>query len=248
MQWAPLNSDSDSAEPFSNLSPFNNPENGPLFGGRPTPFIPKADLSGNLQYEINRSQLLDLEIQKFNDNPLHMNMKDLLHDFKALKSQSECIKNEITMYESQYKQIKEAQKELSESLLDVKSNIGYLGLLPVEKVNTILKLSSDLESEVGLANKELFSVIRKQITELEVKYMTTQDMFQKYKEFIKTGVKELVGPDVKLTSCSSCWENDIAECLVPCGHTFCSSCIKKATSKQCMTCRSPYINNVKIFM
>lgn len=248
MQWAPLNSDPESTEPFYNLSPFNTPENGPLFGGRPTLFIPKSDLSGNLQYEINRNQLLDLEIQKFNDNPLHMNMRDLLHDFKALKSQSECIKNEITIYESQYKQIKEAQKELTESLLHVKSNIGYLGLLPVEKVNTILKLSSDLESEVASANRELYSVIQNQIAKLEVKLMTTQDIFGKYREFIKTGVKELVGPDVKTTSCSICWENDIAECLVPCGHTFCSSCINKATSKQCMTCRSPYTNNVKIFM
>ena len=248
MQWAPLDSASDLTEVMNNLSPFNNSENGPIYGMRMAPPISKRDLSGNLQYEINRNQLLDLEIQKFNENALHMNIRELLNDFKSIKAQAECIKTEMNMYESQNTQIKEAEKNLNESLLQVKGNIGYLGLLPVEKVNAILKLSSELENEVKEANKLLFSEIRNHIMDLDVKLSTTQDMLAKYREFIRTGVKELVGPDVTLTSCSICWENEIAECLVPCGHTFCSSCIKKATSKQCMTCRTTYTSHVKLFM
>ena len=41
-------------------------------------------------------------------------------------------------------------------------------------------------------------------------------------------------------------ENDINICLIPCGHTFCSKCIKK--TDKCYICNSDIFMKQKIFI
>tara|TARA_E500000178_G_scaffold22251_1_gene20744 strand:- start:1167 stop:1487 length:321 start_codon:yes stop_codon:yes gene_type:complete len=50
----------------------------------------------------------------------------------------------------------------------------------------------------------------------------------------------------KSYECTICMENDVNVCIVPCGHTFCSKCIKDAN--RCFICNSDIFMKQKMFI
>lgn len=46
--------------------------------------------------------------------------------------------------------------------------------------------------------------------------------------------------------CSICLENNISNCCIPSGHTYCTSCINKTNN--CYICRSIITNKIKIYL
>ena len=46
--------------------------------------------------------------------------------------------------------------------------------------------------------------------------------------------------------CSICLDNTISHCCVPCGHTYCSDCIKKTNN--CYICRGIIQNKIKLYL
>ena len=46
--------------------------------------------------------------------------------------------------------------------------------------------------------------------------------------------------------CSICLDNIISNCCIPCGHTYCTSCINKTNN--CYICRTIIINKIKIYL
>jgi hypothetical protein len=48
-------------------------------------------------------------------------------------------------------------------------------------------------------------------------------------------------------NCTICFQNEIAICINPCGHTFCISCAHNI-KKKCFICNSDCKNKIKIFI
>jgi len=46
--------------------------------------------------------------------------------------------------------------------------------------------------------------------------------------------------------CSICLDNIISNCCIPCGHTYCTSCINKTNN--CYICRTIIKNKIKIYL
>lgn len=73
---------------------------------------------------------------------------------------------------------------------------------------------------------------------------------ESYRRF--TALKEMIGTfrftDVvdKEPLCSICLDESVTHCLTPCGHTFCSSCVKRQMNS-CYMCRSTIKERVRIF-
>ncbi|KAG4094450.1 hypothetical protein H8356DRAFT_1427894 [Neocallimastix lanati (nom. inval.)] len=49
------------------------------------------------------------------------------------------------------------------------------------------------------------------------------------------------------SSCSICMEEKKNIALIPCGHCFCSSCIKQLGKKNCPICRRLFIDTLHIY-
>ena len=48
-------------------------------------------------------------------------------------------------------------------------------------------------------------------------------------------------------NCTICFQNEIAVCINPCGHTFCIQCSNKL-KKKCFICNSDCKSKIKIFI
>ncbi len=135
------------------------------------------------------------------------------------------------------------------TLLDNKINLyykihietkNYIYMLNNINNNNIISSSSILKDYINdLNNKivnddEIYKIIRKIINlKLEI------DFF--YILFCKNGSRS---EDV--TSCSICKMKKISCCVIPCGHTYCGTCVK--ISKKCSFCKQNINNIQKIYI
>jgi hypothetical protein len=97
----------------------------------------------------------------------------------------------------------------------------------------VSKHKSKLETRLSEIKQKLDAVV----AELDV-----------IRNFIKTGVKELIPSDeIKLNMCIICFDNTISHALVPCGHTLCKECCDKI-QEDCPSCRTQMTEVLKIFI
>ncbi len=244
MQWAPLDGNDDDLV----MSGGIEMSSGFLSDMRLAPIIPRSDLSGNLSYDFIKLSMMNSAEEVAHEDKLQMDVKLIMNDFKQLKSTLDSLKNEIETCKKNISDVKEAEKKFNEGLLEMKSHIGFMALLPVDTVKTILNQSHEIQTEVHNGFEKILLHLNNDKMNLEIKYNNVAIKLSTYSEFMKTGIKEMVGPDVKPNQCTICWENEVRECLVPCGHTFCSDCIKKSKDKACMTCRATYSTKVKFYL
>ena len=100
-----------------------------------------------------------------------------------------------------------------------------------------------------------------QLQEAGLQYLSVffkeQQIEENYKNYIEsyrrfTALKEIIST-FRFTDhidkeplCSICLNQPVSYCLSPCGHTFCSSCIKRQMSS-CYICRTPLRDRVRIY-
>jgi hypothetical protein len=92
------------------------------------------------------------------------------------------------------------------------------------------------------------SKLETRLSEIKEKLDTVVAELNVIRNFIKTGVKELVPSDeIKPNMCIICLDNTISHALVPCGHTLCKECCDKI-EEDCPSCRSQMTEVLKIFL
>jgi hypothetical protein len=58
--------------------------------------------------------------------------------------------------------------------------------------------------------------------------------------------QNLTSPDTKEPMCAICLADPITHTVVPCGHTFCTSCVRRM-NVSCYLCRGTIRERVKLF-
>jgi hypothetical protein len=100
-----------------------------------------------------------------------------------------------------------------------------------------------------------------ELKELSQKYMA--EIFEKHR--IQTTYNELIGSYqrfivlreiismMRVTNsneneplCTICLERPVSHCVVPCGHTYCETCLKRQ-STSCFMCRTPVRERVRVY-
>ena len=104
--------------------------------------------------------------------------------------------------------------------------------LSQEKINLLESLDSTINN---LNSKRIIK--EKQLRHIETKVNHSQKILDKHNEFIKRLETKL--------ECTICNDREKDTAIVPCGHTFCSHCIKDA--KYCFICRAFIIQPLKIY-
>jgi hypothetical protein len=222
-----------------------------IYGGRPIPSNRSQDardLSGSVLYQIEENQMLmalkeDLPTLGQHAEMLH----DIVNEYKSLKETDKILSKELELVESNIKTLETTQQAFVNSLEDFKLAVFHGGILSNSEFDELQQKNREIrEIQVKAMNKCL-DHYKKRAMELHEAIRKIQMNSMTYLEFIKTGVKAMTNPDVKISSCSVCFEAEISHCLTPCGHTFCEGCIKKSGGEKCMTCRTPIQKTVKIF-
>ena len=151
----------------------------------------------------------------------------------------------------------EQVKELYEVYRELMDQISQKDDILKSKLYTLDKIQPRLVMLMDLGVSEETQVLQKEIeTYLENVYRQNnpeaeyRDLLVLYKKFIY--VRDLVNllrlsasPD-KEPICGICLNETVMFVLVPCGHTYCESCVRRQ-SMQCFMCRQPTTQRIKIF-
>jgi hypothetical protein len=125
------------------------------------------------------------------------------------------------------------------------------------KLDVLDRAQGKLASVVDLDPTAAYSPLL-EATEAYVKTLFEKHQIEDtYKAFIKAYRKFLCLRDIILMSrtvqateaeplCTICLQESIAHTLVPCGHTFCNSCIKRQ-SGICFICRTNIREKIRLY-
>ena len=227
----------------------------PLFGIRRTPVIPMRDVSGSALNQMSQQALwnsLSEELPVLDTNMF--TLRSAVDDYRNLRNYRKYLSDEIDVCERNITQLEKAQNDCFISTQNYTNEVLRMGILTREEFDTIREKMNELQTLQREAADKCLNNYKKQGADLHAKLLTTNTNLSSYRDFIREGTKEMLGPDVKPNTCSICLENEITHCLVPCGHTFCLGCIDKSkgnsvvTETKCMTCRTPCKSSIKLFL
>jgi hypothetical protein len=143
-----------------------------------------------------------------------------------------------------------------EQIVDITSNkineYNDLLLLLDKKVNLYYKIHIETKNYISILNNNCINnnilsstfILKNYITELNNKIINDSEIYDIIKKiinlkleidfyyilFCKNGTR-----NEEINTCSICKTSKISCCAIPCGHTYCSTCIK--TSKKCSYCK-----------
>ena len=209
--------------------------------------------------ENNKFKIKDFILKILNNNTYNENFNNLnniLDNYYNFISSNNIFNFDIKEYlKNQEYIIDITNKKIDEYndlqlLLDKKINLyykihvetkNYISILNNNYINNnILSSSFILKNYIQEINNkiindnEIYDIIKKIINlKLEL------DFF--YILFCKNGIR-----NDDINSCSICKTKKISCCAIPCGHTYCISCIK--TSKKCSYCKQNINNIQKIYI
>ena len=121
---------------------------------------------------------------------------------------------------------------------DVKSDDPFLPYHIQKQLFTINRLYTDSLCKA-------YCYIDEKLADETLKMSKINDYINVYKDSIKT-----VDIDKELCNkynCTICYENEVNVCFVPCGHTFCRECGKRANQK-CFICKGVVTETKRIFL
>ena len=185
-----------------------------------------------------------------------------LHDLKLDISVSDTIKqindnlkknNGSTLddFIKQYKWILLQYRTIGEEILRLEGTLH-------KKLETLDKIQSRVPMITNLINTpilpELIDTFSKYIDDIfknsQIKevYLELIDAYKKWNIFREIiSYEQLFKPVVSEPTCSICLNESITQALVPCGHTFCSSCSRKQQIS-CYICRSSIRERIKVYL
>lgn len=198
---------------------------------------------GQLNVNFNQQSMRDIVLDTIDASDISDN-----YDLNAVSMSYGY--NSIPKYIEQTKFLMDRYKLVGEKILDKQSLLkvkldsldsihkrllGILGLTTNEHSNALME---NIEKYVGKAYED---------NTIDNDY---NDIIECYREFMYLrDILRVIRPiDIieKEPLCSICFEETITTAFVPCGHTFCGTCIKKQTLN-CSICRGQIRDRVKLF-
>lgn len=185
-------------------------------------------------------------------------LKDLVNDlsgvdatsFLAERLRGKIQENPIQSLAEQVREVYEVYRELMEQIGQVEGHLR-LKLNILDKVQPRLVML--LELGVNETTSDLQANIENYLTSIydqncpEPEY---RELLVLYKKLMT--VRDLVnllrisaGPE-KEPICGICLNDPVTHVLVPCGHTYCDSCVRRQ-SRQCFVCRQAASQAIRVF-
>ena len=175
-------------------------------------------------------------IQTFGKKNLNINqqsIRDILFDVSCNNIVEEydgiCISKEllpIDKYMEQTKYFMEEYKLSGEKILDKEDLIK-------RKLDTIQLIQTKLNGLLVASENEHYN-----------------ELMEEYKKFLylRNIIKTIRVTEIseKEPLCSICFNDSVHHAFVPCGHTFCNTCVKRQTS-MCAICRANIRDRVKLY-
>lgn len=185
-------------------------------------------------------------------------LKDLVSDLSGVDSSSFLVdrisaktkENPVQSLAEQVREVYEVYRELTEHINLVETQLRHK-LNVLDKVQPRLVMLLDLgvndttsELQANIENY-LTSVYEQNCPETEYK-----ELLVLYKKLMT--VRDLVnllrlsaGPE-KEPICGICLNDAVTHVLVPCGHTYCDSCVRRQ-ARQCFVCRQAASQAIRVF-
>ena len=153
------------------------------------------------------------------------------------------------------------------------SSITYLHQMYQSTVHTMFNLDEIIQGKLKRVNEfhtqlstlptlsidlPATSTLQTSISHYTEQMLEASNIHEEYPKFIHTvGVFQNLRSLLKMSSafqdkelrhpCTICMTEEIDMVIVPCGHTFCSSCSKK-TRSACFICRTPIMQKQRIYL
>lgn len=171
---------------------------------------------------------LDSYIVNQPTDPSLLNIKEFADTFKVVKQKLGRIEVVISDLERRRELIKNTYSDVAKKLIE------FFGFSEThEAITSLQKRAYDMVNMLGLD-----------------KYYEERDvLLEHYKvavPLLEQVKKEFFTEDVK-ASCPICYENNVSNVLLPCGHTLCDNCKQKVVST-CYICRTTVNKITKIFI
>lgn len=207
-----------------------------LLKERENMLIPKEKKIDNLLSNINDYKKIDNGFNDYleNVNKLKLELKKMKKELMVFKGKHTKL-NEIKTFIDKFK------KELKEKLL---KNVYDTEFSKISGEITNLIFDNKLNGYINNITKELHE-----------KQNNFYLLHQKYKENVNKVSELLKSNELEddiinnETSCPICYDNKVTHCINPCGHTFCSNCVKEyGPNAECFMCRTKIQSIIKMFM
>jgi len=191
---------------------------------------------------------LNFNQQSIRDICFDVSNNSILDEYNAL-----CISKEmlpLDKYIEQTKYILDEYKLVGEKILDkqdlLKRKLDSLDLVQSKLKNIVVLNENQHYDELMEVSHKYFNKIYDDNL-IEKDY---NDLMCEYKKFIhlREVLKTIRAVDIseKEPLCSICFNETILYAFVPCGHTFCNTCIRRQ-SMNCGICRAAIRDRVKLF-
>jgi hypothetical protein len=199
--------------------------------------------------ELERERyLMDMTEAPLPQEEGFFDLQALIERYKKLKQHQKFLTNEMESVNKNINELETQQRTYRVAAADYTNMLLRNGILSKDDYNSLQEKTKELQDLQLRFSQKCLKHYKDQAQDLTTNFSSTQQTLAAYTEFIKTGVQEMVGPDVTPNMCSVCLESEINHCLVPCGHTFCEGCIKKSGGQKCMTCRTTVQKSVKLYL
>lgn len=171
-------------------------------------------------------------------------------ELKKLRGATSTITGGLDDFLKQSRWMFNQYKLIGEEVLRLETNL-YQKIETLDKLNNRIQLITSLNSNEALP--ELIDSFKKYVDNV---YASTQ-IEDTYKELIECYKKwnicrQIISQyssfksDTCEPQCSICLSECVSYTIVPCGHTFCNTCIKKQNTT-CYMCRGTIRERVKLF-
>lgn len=191
---------------------------------------------------------LNINQQSIRDIVFDVSCNSIVEDYNGI-----CISKDllpIDKYMEQTKYFMEEYKLSGEKILD-KEDLIKRKLDAIHLIQT--KLNGLLIVKENEHYNELMEVSEKYLTKIYDDNLIENDyneIMEEYKKFLylRDIMKTIRITEVseKEPLCSICFNDSVHHAFVPCGHTFCNTCVKRQTSV-CAICRANIRDRVKLY-
>jgi hypothetical protein len=186
------------------------------------------------------------------DLNLDVSMNSIIGEFneglKKIKT-SEEGGGSLSEFMGQMKWLLNQYKVIGEEILRIET-VFYQKLQTLDKLNNRIPLITSLGTNEALP--ELVESFTKYVniiyekSQIEIDYRELVELYKKW-NICRQIISQLhTFKETHEPQCSICINDSVSYVIVPCGHTFCSSCSKKQNTT-CYICRSIIRERVKLF-